>query len=246
MPRKRKKLSLGKILKIVGGVIVFLTLPTLLFFAFLYIKYDEELPQGKQGPEADLLAQQMLDALDYEAYEQTDYLEWTFRGSHRYQWNKTDQKCIVRWKDYKVDLNFKDLEKSMAYVHNFRVYNENANELIYKAYDLFNNDSYWLIAPYKVFDDGVVREILSTTSGNALKVTFTSGGSTPGDSYVWYLNKDKRPTSYKMWVSILPIDGLEASWNHWTTTESGAILPTYHKILFFGIPISGIVGTNIR
>jgi len=41
MPIKSKK-----ILKIVAGVIIFFTLPSILFFGFLYFKYNEDLPTG--------------------------------------------------------------------------------------------------------------------------------------------------------------------------------------------------------
>ena len=44
----------------------------------LYHYYDQELPDGEQGVEADRLAQKMLMALDYKAYKELDYIEWTF------------------------------------------------------------------------------------------------------------------------------------------------------------------------
>ena len=47
-----------------------------------------------------------------------------------------------------------------------------------------------------------------------------------------------------MWTSILPIDGLEASWSDWTKTETGAQLPTFHKLLVIGLEIEAIEGTK--
>jgi hypothetical protein len=47
-----------------------------------------------------------------------------------------------------------------------------------------------------------------------------------------------------MWTSLLPIDGLEATWADWTTTESGAQLPTFHKMLVLGLEINHIKGTE--
>jgi hypothetical protein len=47
-----------------------------------------------------------------------------------------------------------------------------------------------------------------------------------------------------MWTSILPIDGLEATWENWITTESGAQLPSFHKLLFLGLEIEDIKGTQ--
>ncbi len=234
-----------KVLKIIAGVIIFLTLPTLLLFGFIYLKYDENLPTGIQGQKAETMASKMLDALDYEAYKNTNYIEWTFKKRHHYKWKKKEQICTVYWEDFKVKLNFKKIEESQAYIHNFEVNGEKAEDLIEKAMDYFNNDSFWLVAPYKVFDKGTERSLVTLDNGTeALLVTYNSGGSTPGDSYLWHMDANGKPKSFQMWVDILPIGGLEATWKHWTTTESGAQLPTFHKLLILGIEIEGIKGIN--
>jgi hypothetical protein len=125
------------------------------------------------------------------------------------------------------------------------VHDEQAQELIEKAITFFNNDSFWLVAPYKVFDEGTQRSLVTTKYGEqALLVTYTTGGSTPGDSYLWLLKDNGKPKSFRMWVDILPIGGLEASWSNWTKTESGAQLPTFHKMLLFGLEIDNIKGTK--
>tara|TARA_R110002050_G_scaffold270993_5_gene414118 strand:+ start:10853 stop:11569 length:717 start_codon:yes stop_codon:yes gene_type:complete len=234
-----------KTIKIVTGFIVLLTLPSILFFLFMFFKYSEELPQGIQGPKADTLAYKMLNTLNYDAYKNTNYLEWTFKKRHHYKWKKNENLCSVYWEDYKVDLNLNNKALNKAYVHGFIVKSDLGEELITKAQSYFNNDSFWLVAPYKVFDKGTERRLVNLKKGNtALLVTYTSGGTTPGDSYLWFFEKNGMPKSFKMWTSILPIQGLESSWSNWMTTESGAKLPTFHNILFFGIEITNIKGTN--
>ena len=234
-----------KTLKIVTGIIIFLTLPSLLFFGFIFFKYNEDLPTGIQGEKADALAYKMLDALDYEAYNETNYIEWTFKKRHHYNWDKANNICDVFWKDYKVTLNLNNLSKSKAFVHSFKTESSIAQPLINKAIKYFNNDSFWLVAPYKVFDKGVERRLVKTaTNKDALLVTFTSGGSTPGDSFLWLLDDNGKPIAFKMWTSILPIDGLKATWSNWTTTESGAQLPTFHKLLVLGLEIDDVKGTK--
>ena len=97
------------------------------------------------------------------------------------------------------------------------------------------------MAPYKVFDPGVVRSSVTTADNKeALLVTYTSGGSTPGDAYLWHFDTNGTPVRYQMWVNILPIGGLEASWSDWVTTSTGAQLPTFHKLLAFGLEIEGV------
>ena len=237
-------MKLKKILKISAGVIIFFTLPSLLFFGFVYFKYNEDLPTGTKGIEADILANKMLSTLDYEAYKNTNYIEWSFKNRRHYKWHKKDNRCIVHWKDFKVDLNLNTYSESKVYIHNFEVQGEQASELITLATNYFNNDSFWLVAPYKIFDVGTERSVVTSKNGKkALLVTYTSGGSTPGDSYLWHFDDSGKPTSFQMWTSLLPIDGLEASWTDWAKTESGAQLPTFHKLLFIGLKIEDLKGT---
>ncbi len=238
-------MRLKKTFKIIAGVIVFITLPSLLFFGFLYFKYNEDIPYGVKGAKAETLAIKMLDALNYEAYKKTNYIEWTFKNRHHYQWEKDKNICTVYWKDYKVTLHLNDIKNSKAYVHSFIVTGETRKELLEKAINYFNNDSFWLVAPYKIFDKGTERRLVILENGDeALLVIYTSGGSTPGDSYLWVLEDNGKPKSFKMWTSLLPFDGLEASWSHWITTESGAQLPTFHKLLFLGLEIRDVKGTE--
>ena len=233
-----------KVIKIIAGIVVFLTLPSLLLFGFLYFKYNEDLPTGVPGEQADALAHKMLNALDYKAYNATNVIEWTFKKRHHYVWNKAKNTCEVYWKNNKVVLDLNNTSKSKVYIHSFKNESEMAPKLIKKALNYFNNDSFWLVAPYKVFDAGVERQLVKTNTQNALLVTYTTGGSTPGDSYLWMLDDSGKPTAFKMWTSILPINGLEASWSQWTTTESGAQLPTFHKLMFLGLELDDVKGTK--
>jgi len=229
-----------KTLKIVAGVIIFFTLPSLLFFGFLYFKYNEELPVGSQPEKAEILAHKMLIALNSAAYDATNVLEWTFKNRHHYKWNKKENTCEVSWKNYKVILNLNNPNTSEVYIDKLKVEDSNNADLIKTATDYFNNDSFWLVAPYKVLDKGVSRSIVKHNGKDALLVTYNQGGSTPGDSYLWILDQDYKPTTFKMWVDILPIGGLEASWDSWKTTNTGAQLPTHHKLLFLGIELDNI------
>ena len=242
-----KKLSTSKkakcVLKIITGVIIFLTLPSLLFFGFLYLKYNEDLPTGKQGQAVDVIATRMLSVLNYDAYKATDYLEWTFKNRHHYKWHKSENRCEVYWDDFKVDLDLNTTDNSKVFVLDQEYNGVEKQDYINKAEGYFNNDSFWLVAPYKIFDAGVERRLVRTKANkDALLVTYTSGGTTPGDSYLWHFDDNGKPLRYQMWTSILPIDGLSASWNDWVTTESGAQLPTFHKLLVLGLEIDNIVG----
>lgn len=212
-----------KIFKILAITLAILVLGIAIF----YVAVNESLPKGVEGKEADALANKMLKALNYEAYQEAEVFEWSFRNQHFYKWNKKEHTVEVSWGDNLVKLNTKENQDSKV----IRSSNEsNHEQLIKTATDYFNNDSFWLVAPFKVYDNGVKRSIVKYNNNDALLVTYTSGGSTPGDSYLWILDENGLPTSFKMWVSIIPIGGLEASWNDWITTDNGIQLPTKHNI----------------
>ena len=240
-----KTLLLYKVFKIL--VLSVLTLISLfvLFCGALYFAYNDEIPSGKQGLAADKLAFKMVNALNYEAYKETNFLAWTFRGKHHYQWFKNQNRCSVQWDDFTVELDLKNKHNSTVSVGGQPYSGEEKEQVINKALAYFNNDSFWLVAPYKVFDMGVERRLVKQKDGSdALLVTYTSGGTTPGDSYLWHLDKQGIPTSYQMWVQIIPFQGISASWEQWVTTESGAQLSRFHKLLFLDIMMSSIQATK--
>ncbi|MEQ6123247.1 hypothetical protein AAON49_03470 [Pseudotenacibaculum sp. MALMAid0570] len=212
-----------KFLKILGGILILL----IAVIGIYYFANNESLPEGEKGEKADQLAEKMMTAMNKEAFDQTEILQWSFRGKHHYIWKKQEDLVEVSWDDKRVTLNLKDPSKSTG----------GNTETIQEATNFFNNDSFWLIAPYKVFDEGVERRLVKYEDKDALLVTYTSGGSTPGDSYLWILNENGIPTSYKMWVSIIPMGGVSASWSDWKNTDSGIKLPTKHKLSILGMEI---------
>lgn len=227
--------------KILGIIILVLTMILLC----LYLIFNEKLPQGKQSPEADALAYKMLEAIDHEAYTSTRFLEWTFRGQNHYTWDKQQQLVDVSWNKNLVQLNIQHPEKSAVTVNNVIIEGAAKLKLIEKAVAYFNNDSFWLVAPQKVFDPGTERRIVLMDDGTeALLVTYTSGGNTPGDSYLWFLDKSGLPTAFKMWVSIIPLGGVEATWEGWKSSESGTLLPAYHKLGFLTLDMGAVKAWN--
>ncbi|WP_420573314.1 hypothetical protein [Kordia sp.] len=234
-----------KIFKILGKLVLGIFVILLLLFAFVYIKYNEDLPEGTKSTEADRLAQKMLTAVNHDAYKNTRYLSWTFPGGHHYLWDKDQYKVDVSWNNIKVALDLEQSNKSIVFIDGKPIEGTEKSEHIEKALSFFNNDSFWLVAPHKVFDEGVSRSIVTTENGEKrLLVTYNSGGTTPGDSYLWYLDENGRPKGYQMWVKIIPIGGLYASWEDWQTMESGVPLSGLHSLLVLDIDLENIKAWN--
>jgi hypothetical protein len=220
-----------KLFKLIGILLLLLIITAGVY----YFINNEKLPEGKKGKEADALAIKMFNAINHQAFENTEILKWSFRNEHFYTWNKQENIVHISWANYKVTLHTKNSEKSDIYIDGKL---SNNRELIDKAEAFFNNDSFWLIAPFKVFDPGTERHLVNYKGKDALLITYKYGGSTPGDSYLWILDENYLPISYKMWTSIIPIGGVSATWSDWKRTEAGIKLPTKHKLSLFGIELN--------
>lgn len=195
--------------------------------ALIYGYYNEPLPEGQESMEAEMLANKMLKAINYSAWDSTVAAKWSFPGGHHYLWDKKRKYVAVHWDDYKVLLNTLD-QSGMAFKNDRRLEATKADELQKKAWKYFVNDSFWLAAPFKIKDPGTTRSIVKTPKGDALLVHYSSGGLTPGDKYLWILDENGLPVSWKLWVQIIPVGGLEFSWSDWQTYSTGARLSSFH------------------
>lgn len=190
--------------------------------AFLFL--DEPLPEGKEGPRAELLADKMLAAIGHEQYKSIGAISWSYPRGHDYIWDKKNHLAKVTWEDFEVLLNLKT-ETGIVFKNKEEIKNK---EAIQTALNYFYNDSFWLIAPNKVRDPGTIRKLVNHEGKEALLVQYTSGGVTPGDSYLWILDNSSLPKAWKFWVQIVPVGGIEFTWENWQE-HNGAQISTLHK-----------------
>lgn len=192
---------------------------------------DEARPKGVAGAEADALADRMLEALNAEAWDTTHAISFTsFRGYY-YLWDKENELVQVKLDAYETIFRTTDL-KGMAYIDGKRVTGEEERQAIQQAWEYFANDSFWLIAPYKIKDPGTEHYLVDIEGKEALMITYTSGGVTPGDSYLWLLEENGMPYAWKIWAQILPVGGLKFTWEDWKTFDTGAMIATRHDGIF--------------
>lgn len=215
-------------------------LVVIIIIAGLFFMYNESKPVGKSGAEADTLAQKMFQAIDKTAWDSTTYVQWTFKGMHSFLWDKDRHFVKVTWDDNEVLLDTKKVT-GKAFIAGVAQSGETADKLVQNAWSFFCNDSFWLNAPAKAFDIGTERSIVELEDGSqGLMVSYTSGGVTPGDSYLWILDENGLPKSWKMWVKIIPIGGMEFSWEKWTDLTTGAKIATFHTSSALDLDISNL------
>ena len=187
-------------------------------------------PKGQTGPEADLLAQKMMAAVDCEAWEATDWVSWSFAGAHHYIWDKKRNLLQAEWGKTKVLLRL-DTQQGIAYKNGSLLNGKKADKACKKAWSYFCNDSFWLNPVCKAFDPGTERYTVDLkTGGQGVAVTYTSGGVTPGDTYVWELGEDFKPKRWRMWVKIIPVGGVPTDWGAWRKIPGGAWIAGQRKL----------------
>ena len=196
------------------------------------IFFNDPVPKGQAPEKADELAKTMLDALNYDAYKETRYLDWTYRGGRNtYHWDKAMGKVRMTWGEYSGEIDLVTPEKSTIKKDGRTIGGDEKKQLTTEAISNFNNDSFWLVAPFKIFDQGTERSLVQLEDGKeGLLVTYTVGGDTPGDTYLWEFDDHYIPVKFRMWVKILPLKGLAASWEGWQKTQTGVWLPQYHRV----------------
>lgn len=189
----------------------------------------EPMPEAMPGPEAEALASRMVAAVDGEAWAQTGAISWTFAGRSQHLWDRERSLARVRWGKNEVLLDLGTRE-GQATVGGVPAEGRRARRLLDAAYGRWANDSFWLNPVVKAFDQGTRRALVDLGGGRqGLLVTYDSGGVTPGDSYLWRLDAHYRPVAWQLWVSILPIGGLETSWEGWQQLPTGAWIAPQHQ-----------------
>jgi hypothetical protein len=201
----------------------------LLGLAVLGYSLNERRPEGQPGPEADTLARSMEAAVDKEAWDRTGALRWSFFERHHYVWDRDRDLVELRWGDSRALFRTGD-RKGRAWHAGSEQTGEDATEALSAAYAYWINDSFWLNPVVKFFDPGVERSLVKLDDGrDALLVSYSSGGVTPGDAYLWIPGDDGLPKAWRMWVQIIPIGGIETSWEGWTELATGAKVSTQHE-----------------
>lgn len=216
---------------------VILILAVAVIAAYMY--FNEATPSGKSGEEAELLADKMLAAIGKDSWDAIPYIQWTFKDARHYVWDQQNDHAEIKWDDYVVKMNL-DNQSGKVTKAGEPIEGKEKAEALEKAWGYWCNDSFWLNAPAKIRDAGTTRSKVKMGDGtDGLLVEYSSGGVTPGDAYLWALDETGLPVYYKMWVSIIPVGGMKATWSNWKDVM-GAKISTSHDLGSFSIPIGNL------
>lgn len=156
---------------------------------------------------ADSVAYQVYEALGGpEAWNSLQYLRFTFavedEGNRQpvahHLWNRDTGDYRVEWSSGEGDTTFVVLfnvnsREGSAYADGVEVSSERTSEMLDQAYRRYINDTYWMLAPVKLLDEGVNRTYLPDSSSAetaVLHLNFGDVGLTPGDEYWHYIDRE--------------------------------------------------------
>lgn len=111
-----------------------------------------------------------------------------------------------------------------AFVNGRPVDGDEKAKLLENAYGRFINDSYWLLAPWKVFDPGVHRNYDGEKPGpdgapcDVLKLSFEGVGMTPKDLYwLWITRDGHRMVQWQYVLGGAAEEPTTVLWKDWRT-----------------------------
>lgn len=223
-----------------------LLLVAIVGIAVLVASLDQPRPEIQPSPEADRLAREMMAAVNVDAWQQTGAIAWDFAGRQQHLWDRQRGLARVSWGDGKEALVDLSTQEGRAYSQGEEVTGEEGKAMVAAAWASWCNDSFWLNPVAKAFDDGTSRSLVqlddedSEGRSQGLLVAYSSGGVTPGDAYLWLLDDEGRPTAWRMWTRILPIGGIETSWEGWIELPTGAWVATRHALPIGELELSEI------
>jgi len=151
-------------------------------------------------PKAIEIADQVMDAMGgRQAYDNTRYLSWNFFGSRKLWWDKLTGEVRIE--------SLRNAFKSTVNIHtlNGRVWKDSVQmtnpdslkKYLARSKNIWINDSYWLLMPFKLKDSGVTLKYIGEENSDSLhadilELGFREVGVTPENKYHVYVDKSDR------------------------------------------------------
>ncbi|MCP2042732.1 hypothetical protein [Pontibacter sp. HSC-36F09] len=160
---------------------------------FLLLSGCAQSPDDK----AKSIAREVMENMGGEkGWNDTRYLAWTFNNQYQV-WDKHQNR--FRWEqDSLVAIINTDTKDGKVYVEGQELQNsEEKQKLLERAYALWINNSYWLVMPFKLQDEGVTlryvgeEQTLEGAPADVLEMTFAQVGLTPQNKYKLWVDKEQ-------------------------------------------------------
>jgi hypothetical protein len=157
---------------------------------------------AQQQKPADELARRAFDVLAGPAWEKARYFEFTFVVQHGntrstavpQRWDRATGMYRVTGRDAKqndfiVVMNV-NTKKGRVWLNGEEVHDNRAEATLDLAYKRFLNDTYWLLMPLRMLDQGVVREAMGERTDSCGRTWDVVKVTTSNDTAWAWINRD--------------------------------------------------------
>ncbi len=131
-----------------------------------------------------------------EAWDATSYIKWNFFDARRHVWNKNTGDLLIEGirDTFYIEMNLDNMEGKVNYRGEELTHPDSLSKYLQLGKEMWINDVYWLILPFKLKDSGVTLSYLGSIQNDSLgrmeqiSLTFDNVGVTPDNKYVLTIN----------------------------------------------------------
>ena len=157
--------------------------------------------QTESDDAAIALADAIMEAMGgRKAWDDTRFIQWNFFGRRMLYWDKlTGDVRIESAADSTIYLvNILQNEGKVMRQGQKLIHADSIAKYVKRGHDIWINDSYWLVMPFKLKDSGVRLQHLGKDTlqngspAEVLQLTFDGVGVTPENKYLLYVDPNKK------------------------------------------------------
>lgn len=149
-------------------------------------------------PQAIKIADQVMNAMGGRAaYDDSRYLKWNFFGSRNHIWDKQTGNVRIESQkdDFSLVMNIHNMKGKVKKDGDLITHTDSLSKYLQKGKEMWINDSYWLVMPYKLKDSGVTlsyvgEEKTDTSDYKIVGLTFDNVGVTPDNKYHVFVDNE--------------------------------------------------------
>ena len=160
--------------------------------------------QAASDPKAIELADEVMRAMGgRDSWDKTKYIAWNFFGIRDLIWDKSSGDVRIEIPNDRLEIivNINSLEGKVRKEGELLENADSLEKYLEMGKNIWINDSYWLVMPFKLKDSGVTLKYLGedvTESGDSADVvvlTFQNVGHTPQNKYHVFIDKTTKLVS---------------------------------------------------
>jgi len=154
---------------------------------------------GQSDAKAIEIADQVMEAMGGQKnWDKTRFLQWNFFGRRLWIWDKNtgNVRCEIPEKGIRIAMNINDNSGNVFAYDVVQTHPDSLTKFLKMGYRMWVNDSYWLVMPFKLRDQGTTLKYIGQKSSaddikcDVLELTFNEVGVTPDNKYWLYVSPE--------------------------------------------------------